>query len=181
MDLIQQAKQHMQKVLEVIKNDLGTVRTGRAAPSLVENVVVTVYGGSAKMKIMELATVGTSDTQTLIITPFDNSIINEIQKGIVDANVGLNPVVDGQVIRISIPPLSAERREQLIQLMKQKLENGRIMIRQARHEAMSEIKKQELSEDEADRLEKDAQKVTDEFMQEIETLGRKKEEELTTI
>lgn len=181
MDVVNESKQQMQKVLEVIKNDLATVRTGRAAPSLVENVVVSVYGGTAKMRIMELATVGASDTQTLSITPFDNSIIGEIQKGIQDANIGLNPVVDGQLIRISIPPLSAERREQLIHLMKQKLENGKVMIRQARHEAMNDIKKQESSEDDTARLEKDIQKLTDEFMQEIESLGRKKEEELTTI
>lgn len=179
--LIRDTQQNMQKVLEVIKADVATIRTGRAAPSLIENVVVSVYGGSTKMKIMELATIATTDSQTLTLTPFDPSIIGEIQKGLEQANTGLTPTNDGQVIRINIPPLSEERRQQLIQMMKQKLENGRIMIRQARHDAMDAIKKEELPEDEAKRLEKDVQKVTDDFTQEIDALGKKKEEELLQI
>lgn len=179
--LIATTKQNMQKVVEVIKTDIATVRTGRAAPSLIENIVVSVYGGSAKMKIMEVATIGTSDPQTLVLTPFDVSILGEIQKGIMDANTGLTPTNDGQVIRINIPPLSEERRQQLIHMMKQKLENGRVMVRQARHEAMIEIKKLELSEDESKRLEKEIQKITDDTVSEIDAIGKKKEEELLQI
>lgn len=93
---------------------------------------------------MELSTITTSDAQTIVITPFDNSIIGEIQKGIQDANMGLNAGSDGQVIRISVPPLSQERRQQLIKLMHQKLENGRIMVRQVRHDAMDAVKKKEM-------------------------------------
>ena len=126
--IVQELKEKVNKVLDVLKTDLGTIRTGRAAPSLVENIVVTVYQGTTKLRVMEVATVGASDASTLQITPFDQSIINEIQKGIQDANTGLNPVVDGHVIRISIQPLSQERREELIKLMKHKLENGRIMM-----------------------------------------------------
>lgn len=174
-------KQKMQKVLEVIRNDIATVRTGRAAPSLVENVVVSVYGGSTKMKIMEVATIAATDSQTLTLTPFDPSILGEIQKGLQEANIGLTPSNDGHVIRISIPALSEERRQQLIQLMKQKLENGRIMIRQARHDAMTEIKKQDLAEDEKSRLEKEVQKITDDTVSDIDSLGKKKEEELLQI
>lgn len=183
--VVQETKQKMGKVLEVLRTDLGTVRTGRATPSLVENITVSVYGGSARLKVMELATITSSDPQTLIITPFDGTIIGEIQKGIHEANVGLNPVIDGQVIRISIPHLSEERRQELIHLTKQKLENGKIMIRQVRHEAMTEIKKQhqdkEISEDEMMRLEKEIQRVTDEISEEIELMGKKKEEELLKI
>ena len=183
-------RQRMQKVLEVLHNDLATVRTGRATPSLVENIVVSVYGGSTKLRVLEVATIGTSDAQTLLITPFDSSIVNEIQKGIQEANVGLTPVVDGSGhIRISIPPLSEERRQQLIHVMKQKLENGHVMVRQVRHEAMQDIKKpfdkaqgkQSYSEDEISRLEKEIQKVTDESSQQIEAIGKKKEEELLQI
>ncbi len=181
-ELIQDARIKMQKILDVLRTDLSTVRTGRAAPSLVENIVINAYGGTQRLRVMELATIGSSDPQTLVVTPFDNSITSEIQKGITEANVGLNPVIDGQFIRISIPRLSEERRQELIHLMKQKLENGRIMIRQARHEAMSDIKKQkEISEDEVSRLEKETQKLTDELMEEIETMGKKKEEELLQI
>lgn len=182
---LDEVRQGMQKVSEVLRTDLSTVRTGRAAPSLVEHIVIAAYGGTQKLKVMELATIGTSDPHTLIITPYDGSIIGEIQKGILEANVGLNPVIGGQVIRISIPPLSEERRQELIHLMRQKLENGRIMVRQVRHEAMLEIKKQysnkAISEDEMARLEKEAQKTTDEVMTEIEGMGKKKEEELMQI
>lgn len=180
MDL-QETKQKMQKALEVLKNDLATIRTGRATPSLIENVSVMVYGGTARMKIMELATIGTSDPQTLMLTPFDPSITGEIQKGIMEANIGLTPSVDGQNIRISIPPLSQERREQLIHLMKQKLENGRIMMRQVRHDAMQEIKKAELTEDDVRRFEKEVQDLTDSVIGEIDAMGKHKEAELMQI
>lgn len=178
-------RQKMQKVLEVLRTDLATVRTGRATPSLVEHIIVSVYGGTQRLKVMELATITASDSQTLVITPFDASIIEELQKGIQEINVGLNPFIDGQIIRISIPSLSEERRQQLIGLMKQKLENGRIMVRQVRHEAMTEIKKQynakTISEDDLMRLEKEAQRATDEAMAEIDGLGKRKEEELLQI
>src|SRR6266581_4544871 len=111
----------MQKVLDLLRNDLSTIRTGRAAPSLVENIVISAYSGSARLKVMELATVTASDSQTLVITPFDHSVLDDIQKGLMEANIGVNPSNDGRVIRISIPPLSQERRQELIHLMKQKL------------------------------------------------------------
>lgn len=181
----QEIKQKIQKVLDVITNDLGTIRTGRATPSLVENIVVNVYGGTAQLKVMELATIGTSDPHTLVVTPFDNSIIGEIQKGIEVANVGLNPVIDGQLIRISIPGLTQERREELIKLMKHKLENGRIMVRQIRQDTMNHLKKQhtdkELSDDDLHRLEKEVQKVIDDTMGSIDSMGEQKEQELLQI
>lgn len=129
---------------------------------------------------MEVATIGTLDPQTLVLTPFDQSIIGEIQKGITNANVGLTPVVDGQVIRISIPPLSQERREQLIHMMKQKLENGKVMVRQVRHDALTDLKKQTegVSEDEIKRMEKEIQQLTDQTIEHIDTMGKKKEEDL---
>lgn len=180
--LLDGTRSKMQKILEVLHNDLATVRTGRAAPSLVENIVINSYGGTQKLKVVELATIATSDPQTIVITPFDNSIISEIQKGISEANVGLNPVIDGQLIRISIPQLSEERRQELIHLMRQKLENGRIMVRQVRHEAINDIKKEEgLSEDEVTRHEKEVQKLTDGVMEDIDGMGKKKEEELLQI
>ncbi len=178
-------KQKMGKALEVLKGDLATIRTGRATPSIVEHIVINAYGGTQRLKVMELATIAISDSQTIVITPFDQSIIGEIAKGILEANVGLNPGNDGNVIRISIPPLSQERRGELIHLMKQKLENGRIMIRQVRHEAMIEIKKgyndKIIAEDEMARLEKEAQKATDETISEIEAMGEHKEKELLQL
>ena len=130
---------------------------------------------------MEVATINASDPQTLVLTPFDASITEEIRKGIMESGAGLNPASDGQVIRISIPPLSEERRQELIHLMHQKLENGHIMIRQARHEAMAEIKVANLAEDAKERAEKEIQRATDDFVGQIDALGKKKEEELLQI
>lgn len=178
-------KEKMQKVLEILRNDMATIRTGRATPALVEHVEVSVYGGTQRLKIMEVGTIGSSDPRTLVITPFDSSIIDEIQKGIMEANIGLTPSADGNVIRIVIPPLSEERRVELIKLMKQKLENGKIMIRQIRQDVRNEIRKQhldkEISEEEMYRIEKEIQKITDEIILMVDEMGRKKEEELLRI
>jgi len=183
--ILSELRQKIQKVLDVLKGDIGTIRTGKASPALVENVVIRAYGGSAQLKVMELATIGSSDPHTLVITPFDHTIIQEIEKGIREANIGLSPAVDGQVIRITIPPLSEERRQELIKSMRHKLENGRIMIRQVRHEEMSVIKKahddKTISDDDLHRMEKEVQKVIDDTMQTIDGMGEQKEQELLQI
>ncbi|MBI2621797.1 MAG: ribosome recycling factor [Candidatus Levybacteria bacterium] len=180
-NFIASVRDKMRKAVEILRADIATIRTGKAAPSLVENIQVSVYSGASKLKVMEVATVNSTDPHTLVLTPFDASIIEEIRKGIMESGAGLNPASDGQIIRITIPPLSEERRQELIHLMKQKLENGHIMIRQARHEAMAEIKKAHLPEDEKDRAEKEIQRATDDFVGEIDALGKKKEEELLQI
>jgi ribosome recycling factor len=171
----------MGKALEILSSEVSTIRTGKAAPSLVENISVSVYNGTTRLRIMELATITSTDPQTLVLTPFDASIIEDIRKGIMDSGSGLNPASDGQVLRISIPPLSEERRQELIQMMHQKLEQGHVMIRQIRHEALSDLKKAELPEDENSRMEKEIQKLTDEFTTLIDSLGKKKEEELMQV
>jgi len=184
MDL-SEVQNQMQKALDIIRQDLGTIRTGRATPALIENVVLSVYGKTQKLKVAELATISTSDPRTLIIAPFDISIIEEIQRGILEANIGLTPAIDGEVIRITIPPLSSESRQEYLKLAKQKLESGRIMIRQIRHEVMSDLKRKfeakEVSEDDRRRMEKDLQDLTDKYISEIEDLGRRKEEELLQV
>jgi ribosome recycling factor len=180
--LAQETKKKIEKVLDVLKGDLSTIRTGRATPALVESIIINAYAGTARLKVMELATIGTVDAKTLIITPFDPSIINEIQKGIEAANAGFTPVIDGGLIRISIPPLSQERREELIKAMKHKLENGKVMVRQVRHEAMDRIKKEfEGREDDIKRLEKEVQKIVDETIETIDGYGHQKEQELMQI
>ena len=185
MDLTSSAQANMQRVLDVLKTDLGTVRTGRAAPSLVENIVVAAYQGTQRLKVIELGQIQATDAQTIVITPYDASIIGEIHKAIMDGNVGLTPIIDGTIIRISIPPLSEERRQQLVGLVHQKLEGGKIQIRQVRHEAINDYKKQfndkTISEDEMFHAEKEVQRITDETINELESLGKKKEEELMQI
>lgn len=185
MDQTAQAKINMQRVIEVLKTDLSTVRVGKATPALVENIVVSAYGGTQRLKVVELAQIHAIDTQTLAITPYDGSIIGEIHKAILEGNVGLTPVIDGTIIRISIPPLSEERRQQLVGLVNQKLEGGKIQVRQVRHEAMNDVKKQfsdkAISEDDLIRYEKEVQRLTDETIAEIDAMGKKKEEELMAI
>lgn len=174
-------KTQIKKVFEVIEGDLGTIRTGRATPALVENVVIIAYGGTTKLKVKELATVGVADSQSIIITPFDVSIIDEMRKSITDANIGLNPVSDGRILRVSIPPLSTERRQELIKLMHHKLENGKVMVRQVRQKAMIDLKNLKLPEDDEKRLEKEIQKIIDNTMAQIENSGKAKEAELMQI
>lgn len=178
-------QQKMQKALEFLKNDLATIRTSRATPALIENLEVSVYGGTQKLKIQELGTITVVDAKTLVISPWDQSIINEIQKGILAANIGLNPVVDGEIIRITIPPLTEERRQEYVKLLKQKLEAARIVIRQIRKDFLIDLKRiaesGEISEDERKRQEEELQKITDQFNIQIEEMGERKEEELMRV
>ena len=175
----------MQKVLDLILNDIGSLRTGRAMPSLVESIVCPAYGGTQRLKVQELATITVPDVQTIMIDPWDKSIIGDIKKGILEANVGLNPSVDGEVIRIILPPMTTEDREKYTKLLSQKLETGRVMVRQVRAEGMHDIKKKfeakELSEDMQFDAEKKVQALTDEYIKKIEEAGEKKKQELLQI
>ena len=175
----------MQAAVELVTSDIGAIRTGRATPALVEGLVIAVYGGTQKLKVQELATISAPDAQSLVIDPWDKSIIGEIRQGIAAANIGMNPMIDGELIRVTMPPLTTEDREAYSRLLSTKLENGRVMIRQLRGDAMHEIKKQfeekELSEDEKFAQEKRLQEVTDEFIDKLDEAGEKKRQELLSI
>jgi len=183
--ILNQTRERMRKAIDVTRTDLATLRSGRATPALVEHIVISAYEGTQKLTVMELATVTASDAKTLIIAPYDPTIIAEIEKGILEANVGLTPVVDGEIIRITIPPLSQERRQEYIKLARTKIEAGRVMIRQGRHEAMRDLKKlfdeKQISEDERKHGEKMVQAVTDEMIAEIDAMGERKEAELLQV
>lgn len=181
-NVLETTRQRMAKAIVVVREDLATIRSGRAIPALVEHITIAAYGGSQRLKVKELATITTQDAKTLLVTPYDPSIVGEIEKGLFEANVGLTPVVDRAVIRISIPPLSEERRREYIKLAKTKLEAGRIMIRQVRQEGMKDLKRlvdgKTISEDQKKHGEKMIQDLTDEMTAEIDALGEKKEAEL---
>ncbi len=183
--IISQTKQRMEKAFSVLKEDFGTVKTGKANPQLVENVVINAYGGSARLKVMELATIHVQDHQTIVLTPFDASVLRDIEKGISDSQMGLGIAVDGTNIRVSIPPLTQERREEFVKLIHKKAENGKIMIRQARQESKDQIDKLNkdghISEDDVERMEKEVQKATDEYIEKIESASKMKEQELMTV
>lgn len=175
----------MQQVLDLVSSDVHTIRTGRATPGLVEDLQIPAYGGESKLKLNELSTISASDPQTLVIDPWDKSIIGEIRQGILAANIGLNPTIAGEVIRISLPPLTSEDRDKYVRLLSTKLEGGRVMVRQIRGDAMHEIKKsfeaKEISEDEKFSQEKRLQEITDEFIEKINEAGERKKEELLQI
>lgn len=179
-----QLKIRMQKAIDSVRQDFATVRTGKASPSLVENIVIKAYGGTTPLRVMELATIHVQDVHTLVLTPFDHSVISEIERGISDAKVGINPIVDGNFLRINLPPLSEERRMEFVKLIKQKAEAGKVMIRQARHDGMEDAKKlenKEISEDEVVRIEKEVQRLTDSFIVQLDELAAQKEEELMKV
>lgn len=181
----QQTRSRMEKAFSVLKEDFGTVKTGKANPQLVENIVINAYGGTARLKVMELATIHVQDAQTVVITPFDQSVIRDIEKGIGDSQIGITPAVDGNLIRVTIPALTQERREEFVKLIHKKAENGKIMIRHVRQESNDGIKKLKeegnISEDDEKRLEKQVQNLTDEYIEKIDDTAKLKEEELMTV
>jgi ribosome recycling factor len=183
--ILNSAREKMKKALDVTRTDLTSIRSGRATPALVENILIVAYGGTQRLRVQEMATITTMDSKTLIISPYDPSTITEIEKGIMSGSSGLTPVVDREIIRITIPMLSEERRLEYIKLAKAKLEGGRVMVRQVRGDAMRELKKAQeaktISEDERKHGERLVQELTDEMVAEIDTLGKKKETELLQV
>jgi ribosome recycling factor len=178
-------KSLMQKTLEHFRGELAAIRTGRAVPALVENIPVNAYGGTARMAVRELGTIAAMDAQTLTVQPWDQSVIGEIRQGILAANVGLTPVIDNTVIRISVPALTTERRQEYVKLLGQKTEEARVAVRNIRQDKMKEIRgafdDKEISEDEKFRAEEELQKITDQFIDQIDELSGKKEQEIMTV
>ncbi|OGM23180.1 ribosome recycling factor [Candidatus Woesebacteria bacterium RIFCSPLOWO2_01_FULL_39_21] len=175
----------MQQVVDLAKNDISSVRTGRAQPNLVENIVVSAYGGTAKLKVLELASITAPDPQSLVIDPWDKSVIGEIKQAILSANIGLNPSLDGEKIRIVVPPMTFEDREKFVKLLSAKLESARVMIRQVRADMMHDIRKSfeahEVSEDEKFSQEKNLQELTDKYISMVDEMGEKKKQELLSV
>ncbi len=178
-DITSQITPKFQKAIEVVKQDLATIRTGKASPQLVENLPIEAYG--AKMKLLELATIAASDPTTLLITPFDAGNTEAIAKAISEANLGLTAIPEDTKIRVVVPPLSEERRQEYVKLVKNKVEGGKIMIRQIRHDAMEDVAKAEANEDEIVRMEKEVQTLTDKMVAELDVLAEAKEKELMSL
>ncbi len=174
-------KSRMDKIVGLFLTDAGTLRTGRATPGLIENVAVTVYGGQ-KMRLIELGSIMVPDVRTLTFQPWDQTLIREISNGIAGANIGVQPVVDGQIIRLSLPMLTTEQREDYIKLLGRKLEAARVMIREARGDYRKSVQdaknKKTVSEDEFKRDEESLQKLTDEYIGKLEDISEKKEVEI---
>jgi len=182
-ELITLLRQKFEKVLDNIREDFDTVRVGRAKPSLIENVGVMAYG--SRMRLMELATISVPDPNMLVVTPYDRSILQSIEKAIADSEMQLSPVVSGDIIRIVIPALTQERRIDFVKLLKQKTESGKVMLRQARQDVKEKIdalkERKEVSEDDIYMLLEQLDKITGEYHEKIEEMSRAKEEEVMSV
>lgn len=180
-EVLQETQEKMEKAIEVVREDLATVKVGRARPALVEKIKVPAYEG-AVLEMRELANITVPSPQQIVINPWDKSIIKKIIQAISDSQLNLTPIVDGEVIRIKIPPLIEERRREMKKLVEMKTESGRKMIRNIRNEAKSEIEelKREsgISEDDIFRGLQALQKLHGEFIGSIEKLGREKKKEI---
>jgi ribosome recycling factor len=179
-DLINQKKPSFDAVLDFYKTDIASIRTGRATPALVEDIVVDTYG--QKMRIKELATITAPEPRSLLIQPWDKGVVSGIEGAIRKSELGLNPVVDGQTIRLSIPSLTEERRKEFIKLLKQKTEESRVKIRRIREEIWHKVqtmeRDHEINEDDKFKARDDLQKLVDDYNKKIEELEKRKEQEL---
>ncbi|WP_069789557.1 ribosome recycling factor [Cyanobacterium sp. IPPAS B-1200] len=183
MTLIDDLKANMQKSVERTQQDFNTIRTGRANASLLDKIMIDYYGADTPLKT--LAGISTPDATTILIQPFDRGSMSQIEKAISLSDIGLTPNNDGQVIRLNIPPLTAERRQEFVKLAGKYAEDGKVSVRNHRRDAIDKVRKQEknsdISEDESRDLQDEIQKVTDLFTTKIDELLVVKEKELTSI
>ncbi|RIH84867.1 Ribosome-recycling factor [Meiothermus luteus] len=179
-ELYNETRQHMQKSLEALEHHLSTLRTGRANPAILSGIKVEYYGSLVPLN--QVGTVSSPDPRTLVVQAWDSGLLKEIEKAIRDSDLGLNPTNKGDALYINIPPLTEERRKDLVKMVKHHAEEARIAVRNIRREALDKAKKLEkekhLSEDEIKRAEAEIQKITDEFIQKIDQALHKKEQEI---
>ena len=182
-DIIADAESRMEKAIEALRRDLGTIRTGRASPSLVERLQVEYYGSSTPLN--QLAGISVPEPRLLVIQPWDRGSMAAIEKAIRKSELGLNPTNDGQVIRIGIPPLTEERRKQLVKLVHSHVEEGKVAVRNIRRDAMSHVKdlmsEKMIGEDDERRAEHQVEDMTKRFVDEADRVGKTKEQEVLEV
>ena len=182
-DILTDAEHRMRSALQVLHDDLSAIRTGRASPALVEKLPIEYYGTPTPLQ--QLASIGVPEPRTLMIKPFDATTLKAIEKAIQSSDLGLNPNNDGKVIHLNLPPLTEERRRDLVKHVHHRLEEARIAVRNIRrdsHNDMRDFEKEKLiSEDELGRGEEDLQKLTDKFVEEIAQQGKTKEAEIMEV
>ncbi|XP_031488765.1 ribosome-recycling factor, chloroplastic [Nymphaea colorata] len=178
-----EAKDRMEKTLDTIKANFNSVRTGRASPAILDRIEVEYYGSPVSLK--SIAQISTPDSSSLLVQPYDKSSLKVIEKAIVSSDLDLTPNNDGEVIRLTIPPLTSERRKELSKVVAKQTEEGKVALRNIRRDALKAYEKLEkekkLSEDNVKDLSNDLQKLTDEYMKKIEALYKQKEKELLKV
>lgn len=182
-DIRDDAKTRMGKSVESLKHELAKLRTGRAHPSLLDHIMVDYYG--SEVPINQVASVTVGDPRTLVLTPWEKSMVSKVEKAILTSDLGLNPATAGEVIRVPMPALTEERRRDLVKVVGHEGENARVAIRNIRRDANHHLKEllkeKEISEDEERRAEENIQKLTDKFIQDVDQLLKDKEAELMEI
>jgi ribosome recycling factor len=182
-ELLQEMRERMNKSVEALQDDLMGIRTGRASPALVERLPVEYYGTMTPLN--QMASIAAPEPRLLVIKPWDPSALADIERAILKSDLGLTPMNDGTLIRLNVPRLTEERRRELVKLVSRRVEEGRIAIRNLRRDALQDLKEFEkekmISEDDFFRGKDDVQDLTDEFVQQIDEIGKRKEEELMEI
>lgn len=181
--MFEEMKKKMDSVIGFVSEDLKQVKTGRAKPSLIEGVMVEAYGGMMHLK--ELASISAPDTHLLTVSPWDRSVLSAIEKALAKSSLGVNPVVDGEMIRIALPALTQERREEMVKLVKQQIESGKQMLRGVRNDTKKLVEDQKgdagVSEDDIKQQLEQMQKLFEEWNEKLEAVGKEKEVELLQI
>ena len=182
-EILKNAEDRMKKAVEVVREELVKIRTGKATTALLDGIKVEYYGSMVPLR--QVANISTPDVHTISVQPWEKNMLAPIDKAILNANLGLNPVDDGTMLRVPIPPLNEERRRELVKLVKKFGEDGKIAIRNVRRDAIEHLKKAEkdehFSEDERKRGEQESQKLTDKYIKEIDNLLALKEKEIMEV
>ncbi len=178
--VVKETEDRMKKTVSAIEDELRKMRTGRPSPAVLEDIKVDYYG--TPTPINQLATISVSEERTLLIKPWDRSVIGAIEKAILASDLGLNPMNDGNIIRLVFPTPTTEQRQKWVKKAKEIVENGKIAVRNIRRDSMKKIKEMKndgkIPEDDAKRLEDDVQKLTDKYVEELEDIFKKKEKEI---
>ncbi|MDA0987696.1 MAG: ribosome recycling factor [Chloroflexi bacterium] len=182
-ETLEEGNKRKRRSVEALKKDLGTLRTGRASPSLIENIFVDYYGTSTPLN--QLASVTVAEARLLLVQPWDRQSLPAIEKAILKFGAGLNPMSDGVVLRLAIPQLTEDRRKDLVRLVRKKVEDGRVEVRNIRRDVLEQLrsmeKDKEISQDESKRGQEQLQKMTDLYIAEIDGLGAEKEKEVMEV
>jgi ribosome recycling factor len=177
--IIDEAREGMDKAIEHLKKELANIRAGKASPQMLRGVMVDYYGSQTPLS--QVANINTPDAQTLSVQPWEKSMIQEIEKGIMYANLGFNPMNNGESVIINVPPLTEERRKELVKVAKAEAEHGKISIRNIRKEANHDIKKTDASEDLIKVAEDEIQKLTDSHVKMVDEMLKVKEAEIMKV
>ncbi|MBI4331628.1 MAG: ribosome recycling factor [Chloroflexi bacterium] len=182
-EVLAEAETKMRKAVDALKRELAAVRTGRASPALVEHIRIDYYG--VPTPVQQVANVSVPDPRMIMIQPWDRNMLGVIEKAVLKSDLGLTPTNDGNVIRLPVPPLTEERRKDLVRMVRRRVEEGRVVLRNIRRDALEEFRKmekeKEISADEDKRAQDQLQKLTNAFIAEADKLGQSKEAELLEI